>query len=134
MAGVLESKKNVIGDDLKYRRRADIEVKVYGVSILKDGSRLEYAEGEGEVHQIYRYGLSQSQLISAVREEIERLKWEGLSGTVTTFGEPRIDKLDMVEMRMENVERGRYQVSGVDVSFSDGGYRQIVKLGRIITV
>lgn len=133
MAGRFEEGRNVIGNQLTYRRAADIQVKVTGVSIQADGSRISYTEGEGEGRTIHRYGLSKAELKAAVKDEIERLKWEGLSGSFETFGEPQVEKTDVVELKTESVEKGRYQVKGVNVSFGTGGYRQRVELGRRIT-
>ncbi|MBR6131005.1 MAG: hypothetical protein IKQ20_04020 [Bacteroidales bacterium] len=133
MAGKFEDGLNMIENQLTYRRAADIQVKVKGVSIQADGSRISYEEGEGEQREIYRYGLSMAELKAAVKDEIERLKWDGLSGSFTTFGEPQVEKTDVVEVKTESVERGRYQVKGVNVNFGTGGYRQTVELGRRIT-
>lgn len=127
-----EDGKNIISDNLTYRRREDVAVKVEGVSIGSDGSRITYSEGEGEAHTIHRYGLTLEQLKAAVRDEIERLKWTGLSGHYETFGEPAVGRLDVVEMRRENIDPGRYQVKGVNVEFGVMGYRQKVELGRLI--
>ena len=132
LAGRLEEGKNIISNQLTYRRAADIQVKVTGVSIQADGSRISYTEGEGEQREIYRYGLSLAELKAAVRDEIERLKWDGLSGSFVTFGEPEVEKTDVVELKTESVEYGRYQVKGVNVDFGQGGYRQRVELGRRI--
>lgn len=132
LAGRFEEGKNIISNQLTYRRAADIQVKVTGVSIQADGSRISYTEGEGEQREIYRYGLSLAELKAAVRDEIERLKWDGLSGSFVTFGEPEVEKTDVVELKTESVEYGRYQVKGVNVDFGQGGYRQRVELGRRI--
>lgn len=132
-AMVVEEGKNLISDSLVYRRREDVQVKVEGISIQSDGSRISYEEGEGELHTIHRYGLTLAQLKVAVKDEMERLKWNGLSGRFETFGEPVVGRLDVVEVRKQHVDPGRYQVKGVDVEFGMGGYRQRVELGRLIT-
>lgn len=127
-----EEGKNIISDSLTYRRREDVQVKVDGISIQADGSRITYSEGEGETHTIHRYGLTLAQLKVVVKDEIERLKWEGLSGRYETFGEPVVGRLDVVDVKKQNIDPGRYQVKGVDVEFGIGGYRQRVELGRLI--
>lgn len=125
--------RNIISESLVYRRREDVAVRVEGISIQGDGSRITYTEGEGELHTIHRYGLTLAQLKAAVRDELERLKWEGLSGRYETFGVPEVGRLDAVEVRKENIDAGRYQVRGVDVEFGQGGYRQRVELGRLVS-
>lgn len=131
-AMVAEDGRNIISDNLVYRRREDVSVKVEGISIQSDGSRITYSEGEGETHTIHRYGLTMAQLKVAVKDEMERLKWTGLSGHYETFGEPVVGRLDVVEVRRENIDPGRYQVKGVNVEYGPGGYRQRVELGRLI--
>lgn len=127
-----EDGKNIISDNLVYRRKEDMEIRVEGISIQGDGRRITYSEGEGEVHTIYRYGLTMDQLRTAVKEELERLRWTGLSGHYETFGEPVAGRLDVVDVRRDGIEAGRYQVKGVDVEFGQAGYRQKVELGRQI--
>ena len=131
-AMVAEEGRNIISDSLVYRRREDVQVKVEGISIQSDGSRITYSEGEGELHTIHRYGLTLAQLKVVVKDEIERLKWTGLSGRFETFGEPVVGRLDAVEVKKQNIDPGRYQVKGVDVEFGTRGYRQRVDLGRLI--
>lgn len=128
-AGKFYENMNIISNDLEYRRAEDVQVKVRGISIQEDNSRLEYAEGEGEEKTIHRYGLNMEQLKEAVRNEITREKWSGLSGNFTTFGMPRVEKMDVVDLEVGNA-RGRYQVSGVNVEFGSGGFRQKIDLKR----
>lgn len=128
-AGKFAEKKNIISNDLEYRRAEDVRVKIKGVSIQEDNSRIEYTEGDGEERVIYRYGLSMDQLKEAVRNELQKEKWSGLSGSFDTFGMPRIEKMDVVDLEVGNA-KGRYQVSGVNVEFGRGGYRQKVNLKR----
>lgn len=128
-AGRFTEGENIISNELEYRRAADMQVKVRGVSIREDNSRIEYAEGEGEERMIYRYGLSLNQLKVAVKDELKREKWEGLQGSLTTFGEPRVEKMDAIDLVTDGT-KGRYQVKGVTISFGQRGYRQRIELKR----
>lgn len=128
-AGRFSEGVNIIENDLEYRRAADVQVKIRGISIQEDNSRLEYAEGEGEERVIYRYNLNMAQLKIAVKDELHREKWEGLQGSFLTFGMPRVEKMDVVELQTEGT-KGIYQVKAVDISFGQGGYRQKIELKR----
>lgn len=131
-AGVFSEGKNIIDNDLEYRRGDDVMIKVRGVSILSDNSRIEYAEGEGEEKIIYRYNLNKEELVQVVKNELKREKWNGLQGSFTTFGKPRVEKMDVLDLAIGSAN-GRYQVRGVDVSFGSSGFRQRVELKRRVS-
>lgn len=126
-AGRFEEGVNIISNSLEYRRSEDVQVKIKGVSIQEDNSRIEYSEGEGEERTIYRYGLNMNELKIAVKNELKRDKWSGLQGDFETFGMPRVEKMDVLDLYAAGT-RGRYRVKGVNVSFGSGGYRQKIQL------
>ena len=126
-AGRFEEGVNIISNSLEYRRSEDVQVKIKGVSIQEDNSRIEYSEGEGEERTIYRYGLNMDELKVAVKNELKRDKWSGLQGDFETFGMPRVEKMDVLDLYAAGT-RGRYRVKGVNVSFGSGGYRQKIQL------
>lgn len=126
-AGRFEEGVNIISNSLEYRRSEDVQVKIKGVSIQEDNSRIEYSEGEGEERTIYRYGLNMNELKVAVKNELKRDKWSGLQGDFETFGMPRVEKMDVLDLYAAGT-RGRYRVKGVNVSFGSGGYRQKIQL------
>lgn len=131
-AGVFKEGKNIIENSLEYRRSDDVQIKIRGISIQEDNSRIEYAEGEGSERIIYRYNLSMEELKVAVKNELKREKWNGLSGDFTTFGKPRVEKMDVVDIECSGA-KGRYQVKGVNISFGSNGYRQKIELKRRVT-
>lgn len=126
-AGRFEEGVNIISNSLEYRRSEDVQVKIKGVSIQEDNSRIEYSEGEGEERTIYRYGLNMNELKVAVKNELKRDKWSGLQGDFETFGMPRVEKMDVLDLYAAGT-RGRYRVKGVNISFGSGGYRQKIQL------
>lgn len=126
-AGRFEEGVNIISNSLEYRRSEDVQVKIKGVSIQEDNSRIEYSEGEGEERTIYRYGLNMNELKIAVKNELKRDKWSGLQGDFETFGMPRVEKMDVLDLYAAGT-RGRYRVKGVNISFGSGGYRQKIQL------
>lgn len=131
-AGRFAEGVNIIDNSLEYRRSEDVEVKIHGVSIAEDNSRIEYSEGEGEERTIYRYGLSLEELKVAVKDELKREKWSGLQGDFTTFGKPRVEKMDVVDLESGGA-KGRYQVKGVNISFGSDGYRQKIELKQKVS-
>lgn len=126
-AGKFEEGVNIISNSLEYRRSEDVQVKIKGVSIQEDNSRIEYSEGEGEERTIYRYGLNMNELKIAVKNELKRDKWSGLQGDFETFGMPRVEKMDVLDLYAAGT-RGRYRVKGVNISFGSSGYRQKIQL------
>lgn len=126
-AGKFEEGVNIISNSLEYRRSEDVQVKIKGVSIQEDNSRIEYSEGEGEERTIYRYGLNMNELKVAVKNELKRDKWSGLQGEFETFGMPRVEKMDVLDLYAAGT-RGRYRVKGVNISFGSDGYRQKIQL------
>jgi Phage late control gene D protein (GPD). len=133
-AGEYSEKKNIIEDDLEYRRSTDTAVRVRGISIGEDNSRIEWVEGDssGVERTIYRYSCTLAELKVAVANEIKRLQWDGLAGTFTTFGSPVVEKMDTVDLKKEGITKARYQVKGVNISFGMGGYRQKIELEKKI--
>lgn len=131
VSGKFESGKNVIGDNLEYKRAEDVNIRIKGVSTFLNGTKIEYSEGDGDERTINFFNLSMTQLKVAVQNELKRLKWDGLRGTFETLGRHVVKKMDVLDLAIEGVTPARYQVKAVDVEFStSGGYRQRVELER----
>ena len=126
---------NTISDELEYRRREDIKLKVKATSHLGGDVKLEVelGDGEGESRTLNFYGLSDSELRKAAERELDRLKYDGWRGTFTCFGEPIVRHGDRVTItHPEQSDRtGTYYVDSVSTSFGVDGYRQKIELGPI---
>jgi len=125
---------NIIDDSsLEFIREEDVRLKVKAISIQKNNTRIEKEIGdpEGDQRTIFFYGIDAASLKSLAEAELQKLKYSGLKGSVTIFGEPFITKGDVVNITdPEYPERdGKYLVQGVDYKFGTAGYRQKIELG-----
>jgi len=66
-----------------------------------------------------------------VKEDYDRAKRGGFDGSFTAFGWPRVDFGKKVALKSEIYpdRNGVYYVEGVDKTFNDNGYRQVIKTG-----
>ena len=131
---------NIIDHKLKYIREEDLLIKVKAVSILKDSKKVEATVGDenGDVRTIHFYNVSDKKKLEAqARDILDELKYSGMQGTVTTFGEPFIQHGDAVKLTdtldLIKEKEGTYRVEKVVTRFGIGhGYRQVISLGKKI--
>lgn len=126
--------KNIIEDDLEYRRADDVKVRVKAISILPDNEKIEVQVGDssGAQRTLTYYDLNEEDLKERAERELPRLKFEGYRGGFLTFGEPLVKHGDSVTLKdLKFPEReGTYLVDGVDVTQgASQGFRQKIKLG-----
>jgi hypothetical protein len=133
----LSFQRNIIESSLEYLREDDVKIKVKGVSILKDNSRIEIEAGdpEGAQRSLFYYGLNESDLKEIVDRELPKLKYEGYRGGLTTFGSPTIKHGDTIELTdLKFPERaGEYLVDEVVTTQGLNGFRQQIALGAKVS-
>jgi hypothetical protein len=124
---------NTIEDELEYKRKDQIKLKVKAISNNENGSKTEVELGEknGETRTLNFYNLSTKELKAAAEREMERLLYDGWRGSFKAFGEPLVKHGDIVELLDDNntTKQGNYWVDEVKYSFGIGGFRQEIKLG-----
>jgi hypothetical protein len=129
---VLRFERNVVDHSLEYLRKEDVKIKLKAISMKPDNTKLEYETGddEGEQRTLYFYDVSEADLRKLAEEEIERLRYEGYRGSLTTFLAPHVNHGDVVDLRSAAYpERdGRYYVKAVTTTFGMGGGRQTIEL------
>ena len=134
---VIASGINLISDSsLKEQHGDTLRLKVKAISFLptaKKGKtkkiRLELGDADGELRTLHTYGKTESELRAWAEQEIRRLKRDGLTGSVTTFGARLFDKLDTVGIIIDSKKKGIYQVKKVTIKYGTEGLRQEVSLG-----
>ncbi|MDR1848122.1 MAG: hypothetical protein LBR17_08440 [Bacteroidales bacterium] len=129
-AGTFSDRQLIISHSLEYQRAEDTKVRIKGISHQTKGKNITYEEGDGDTSTRNYYNLSLDELKKAVKTEISRLKYDGLKGSFTTFGQPVVRKFDVVDLNIEGIQPARYQVKGVTIDFGQNGYRQSVELKR----
>lgn len=132
--------KNIIDDkSLEWRDSDDVKIKVKGVSVQKDNTKVEYThpttDAEGELSKLSVPGLSLSDLKKQVIRFYDSFQYTGYRGDFTTFGEPFVNHGDLINFTGEKLEErneGNYLVRSVKRSFGQSGYRQSIELGQQI--
>lgn len=129
---IIRMERNVPAHNLEYQKKEDVRIKLKMISIGADNKKVEYETGaeDGEQRTMHYYQLSLAEMKAIADEEIERLRYEGYNGSFTTFGAPRIQHGDVVDLRSDAYpERdGRYLVRAVTTTFGVSGFRQEVTL------
>ena len=148
---ILNVQQNVVqdSDDLNFQEDTDIGVISHGLSIQKNGTKVEifatYAdnlpENEIVVSTLKPIGvlntfsapdLSLEALTRLVVQRLPKLFYSGVTGKITTFGAPSIIHGDIVHLIDERTpeRNGKYKVDAVTKNFDTSiGYKQTVELG-----
>ena len=126
--------ENVPEDDLIYQRQEDVKLKVKGISVMPNNKRVEVEVGDpnGEQRTLHYYNKTEAELKAILKNEIERLKYEGYRGSFTAFGEPFVRHSDRVELKDRRFtdRKGRYWIKAVTYKFGMQGYRQVITIDR----
>lgn len=129
---VIRFERNVVQHNLEYLRQEDVKIKLKAISMKPDNSKteVEVGDADGEQRTVYFYDVPESDLRSMAEKEIERLRYEGYRGSMTTFLAPQVNHGDVVDLRSTSYpERdGRYLVRSVTTRFGMEGGRQEIEL------
>lgn len=124
---------NIISDELEYKTKDQVKLKVKAISNNPDGSKteIELGDADGELRTLNFYNVAKSELKKVAEAEMERLVYDGWRGSFTAFGVPLVFHGDIVELvyGSESFKTGRYWVDGVNYEFGVNGFRQDIKLG-----
>jgi len=127
------NESNIVTDDLEFKSKDQVRLKIKAISNNADGSKteIELGSSDGESRTLNFYNLSKSELKEAADREKERLIYDGWRGSFTAFGKPFVKQGDIVKLKLtvESDKEGFYWVDSVKTSFSTGGFRQEIKLG-----
>lgn len=122
-------------NNLKPRLAADTKIRLVAISLMPDGKkkeRVEVGDGDGERRTMHTYNRKGEELKSWAEAQLARIKKDGLTGSLTTFGAPLIDKLDSVAVHMDDRRQGVYLVKKNKITYGPEGFRQEVTLGHKI--
>lgn len=129
---IIRFERNVVEHSLEYLRQEDVKIKLKAISMKPDNTKIEYETGDedGEQRTVYFYDVNEADLKKLANDEIERLRYEGYRGSLTTFLQPQINHGDVVDLRSAAYpERdGRYLVKSVTTNFGMNGGRQTLEL------
>ena len=131
-------RKNVIKPDLEFVSKEDVRLHVKAISIMPDNKKLEVEAGDpdGERRTLHFYNVLSEQALKVMAEEkLEKLKYDGYRGSMTTFGVPFVQHgytSRLIDPDYPQRE-GSYYIDQVETTVSDtGGFKREISLGRRI--
>jgi hypothetical protein len=134
---VFEYCENIIDHNLQYIYPDEAKVKVYAKSINKKGEAIVYEAGEdgGDIeHWTDRDGLSKEELKKRTDNRFKNLKTNGgYKGTITSFGWPRVEHGQVVQIVDKKYEERNTKnfVDEVEINMTaSGGYRRTTDIGK----
>lgn len=123
---------NIISEDFEFRLKEDIKIKIEAQSINDKNKKisLELGDKTGDIIKINIPNLTEPELKDFAKKALERNKISGLKGSFKTFGEPVVNKCDIVEIHSSDGRIGTYLVQKIETEFGMNGYRQNITLGE----
>lgn len=129
----LRLRYNTVADNLTFKKKDDLKIKVIAENQLPDDTvvKTEFGDADGRATRLYFYNRPASEVKAEAEEYFNRLKQDGMDGSVTTIGTKFIQHGDIVELLDDEYpdRQGSYFVEKVVVSFGQGGYRRELTLG-----
>lgn len=126
--------KNIIAEELIYRRAEDVKLKVKATSVSRKNvrSELEMGDKEGEEIQVFAYNVNLDGLKLFAENALKQYKYTGHRGSFETFGEPLVHKCDIAHLEPSDGNQGDYLIKKLEVNFGTSGYRQKIELGPVL--
>ena len=131
----LHLQKNVAENDLTYRSKDEVRIKIKAVSLLPNNTmkKVDAGDDDGEERTLHFYGIkSEAVLKQQANAMLESLKIEGYRGELKSFGIPFYQHGDTANI-IDGVypERGgEFNIDKVKVEFGMQGYRRTATIGK----
>lgn len=130
--------RNVIKNNLTFRRKEDIKIKVKAISILQDNERMVVETGDenGDQRTLFFQNVSdEKELLKMAETRLDKLKYDGFEGDITTFlipyAEPGMTGV-VTDPDQEEQKNGSYVIDSVVTTFGVRGARRKVELGALV--
>ena len=124
---------NIISDSsLDEQKAEDMKIKLKVVSLQPDNKKkikVEVGDADGEKRTLHCYGKTEAEAKAWGKQELERLKRDGLTGSFQTLGHVLLDVLDVIGIKIDGERKGKYQVQKNTITFGSSGFRQDITLG-----
>lgn len=134
---VFEYCENIIDHNLQYIYPDEAKMKIYARSQKNDGTfeRVEVGEEGGDIeHWLFNPRLSSQALKEKAEDRLKNLKTRGgYKGTITSFGWPRVEHGQVVQVVDKKYEERNTKnfVDEVEITLlANGGYRRISDIGK----
>ena len=132
-----DMQSNVIDPQLEFRRAGDVRVKVSAVSISPDNKRIMVDVGDldaASTTTLHFYNVSsESELRRLAEDKLSTMKYDGMSGSMKTFGLPYVEPgmtARIRDRRFGSVRIGSYMVDAVTTQWGRQGFSREVTIGR----
>lgn len=126
----------IISDDLEYLRSEDVKIKIKGVLIKADNTKVEkeYGDKDGDLRTVFQYLGTTEELDRVCKQKLTELNYTGYYGSFTTFLEPAMNPGDYAIINSYKMpeRNGTYLIKSVDTDFGVKGGRQKIELERRI--
>ena len=130
--------KNVIKNNLTFRNKDDIKIRVKAISVLEDNERLviEFGEGNGDQRTLYFQNIEdETKLKEMAQAKLDELSYDGFEGDITTFlipyAEPGMTGI-INDPDQPEQKNGAYIIDSVTTTFGVRGARRKVELGALV--
>lgn len=126
-------------DELEYQTADDVRLKIKAIHINKDNTKFEAEVGEpdGSQRTLYFYSgvNSIADLKKLAQSQLDKLKYSGYTGKITTFLEPFAAPGMVAEIRDVNYPQrnGKYEIRAVNTTFGINGGRRTIETGKPVT-
>ncbi|MBU2923059.1 hypothetical protein KO504_17045 [Winogradskyella psychrotolerans] len=129
--------RNAVSNDLNYRSAEDILLRLKGISVLSNGSKIEAIIGDegGDDFQLTYYNIElKAELERLMQKDYELRKRGGFDGSFTSFGIPSVRHGLKValESSLYPERSGIYYVEAVKKRFENASIRQEITLGGAV--
>jgi len=143
--------KNALMQDLTYKRKEDIRVKVKAISMQHNGKSISVEVGDGAIEEDFKAGnkgidadqvtihwhnKTKAELNILAKEAINKLKYDGYRGSFIGKGIPR-PKHSMVANLMDDKypeRKGSFFIDSIKTTYNDStGFSRSIELGRSST-
>ena len=121
-------------NDLKWRSKDDIKIKVKAINIKKDNTKTEVEIGDkdGALRTLHFYNVkSAKELEKLAKQKLDELKFDGYEGKIKTKLIPGV--LPGMDAKIYDsifpARNGTYYVESVTTTFGQGGANREVELG-----
>jgi len=126
--------KNVKKTNLQYTRKEDNEMQITAISTMQGGNKITVKVGSKDKDASQRtlnfYNKSKSELQELAQKELDRLVFDGFTGTITGFGYPRVcagDTLKIIDAK-EPERDGSYLVEEACINYGNAYYERVCRL------
>lgn len=126
--------RNIKKNKLKYRRKEDVKLKVVAIANKKDGKKVKVelgsSENDASVRTMNFGDVDEKQLRTLANAELNKLCFDGYSGSIIGFGAPLTragDTLEIIDER-EKDRAGKYLIESVKVRWGNAYFERINKL------